>query len=55
MQLQYKDAGQKKKLSNDSDEARIYTKPEDEIFHKVVILIFCLSMPIFFTYIMYFF
>lgn len=32
---EYKNAGQKKKLSNDSDEARIYTKPEDEIFHKL--------------------
>ena len=32
------------KLSNDSDEAIIYTKPEDEIFHRVVILVLRLSM-----------
>ena len=33
------------KLSNDSDEAIIFTKPEDEIFHRVVILVLRLSMP----------
>ncbi|KAG2708391.1 hypothetical protein I3760_05G190700 [Carya illinoinensis] len=29
-----KNANKKKKLSSDSDEAIIYTKPEDEIFHR---------------------
>ncbi|XP_030960645.1 protein BCCIP homolog isoform X1 [Quercus lobata] len=31
----HKNADQKTKLSNDSDEAIIYTKPEDEIFHRL--------------------
>ncbi|KAE8076315.1 hypothetical protein FH972_014977 [Carpinus fangiana] len=31
----HKNADLRKKLSNDSDEAIIYTKPEDEIFHRV--------------------
>ncbi|KAG2708390.1 hypothetical protein I3843_05G172700 [Carya illinoinensis] len=31
---QNKNANKKKKLSSDSDEAIIYTKPEDEIFHR---------------------
>ncbi|XP_020222554.1 protein BCCIP homolog isoform X2 [Cajanus cajan] len=30
-----KNVDQKRKLSNDSDEAIIYVKPEDEIFHKL--------------------
>ncbi|KAJ7954257.1 Protein BCCIP-like [Quillaja saponaria] len=30
----YKNADQKKRISNDNDEAVIYIKPEDEIFHK---------------------
>ncbi|KAB1205765.1 hypothetical protein CJ030_MR7G028050 [Morella rubra] len=31
----HKNADQKKKLRNDIDEAIIYTKPEDEIFHRL--------------------
>ncbi|XP_050275443.1 protein BCCIP homolog isoform X2 [Quercus robur] len=32
---EHKNADQKMKLSNDIDEAIIYTKPEDEIFHRL--------------------
>jgi hypothetical protein len=39
--LQHKNADPRKKLSNDSDEAIIYTKPEDEIFHRVLIPKLC--------------
>lgn len=41
--LQHKNADQKKKLRNDIDEAIIYTKPEDEIFHRVLIPILQIS------------
>ncbi|KAI5572082.1 hypothetical protein BDE02_11G137800 [Populus trichocarpa] len=32
---QHKNAEKKNRLSNDSEEAIIYVKPEDEIFHKL--------------------
>ena len=38
VKLQHKNAGQRKGTRVDIDEAIIYIKPEDEIFHKVPIL-----------------
>ncbi|KAF5450371.1 hypothetical protein F2P56_030730 [Juglans regia] len=39
-----KNANKKKKLSSDSDEAIIYTKPEDEIFHRLSLWSFCFPL-----------
>ncbi|KAJ1430590.1 BCP1 family [Sesbania bispinosa] len=40
----HKNVEQKRKLSSDSDEATIYIKPEDEIFHKLSSWSFCFPL-----------
>ena len=44
MKTQHKNIVKKRKPSSDDDEAIIYVKPEDEIFHKLCSWSFCFPL-----------